>query len=677
MYFDKIIHGTQYYRTPTPLPNEWESDISQFEEYGIDAFQIRINWRWNERREGEYDFSDVDMLMKLAERNNRQVVIKFLLECAPQYIFDKYDGTRIGPRGEQLRGGSHGAFFGGWRPCFENPMVKERAALFVAEVAKRYAGHPNLILWNAWNEIRNKPMEDCFCPHCRRGFGKYLEKKFGTVEALNDFYGTAEDSFDTIALPSTPQGYWDTFEFKKYKGGVNLYEFLKNVYDAIRLYDKETPIMAHVGICSAFQTTLADVCDDYTAKRAVDFWGTSIPCDTEMKSESQRLDFMMLGDYLRAIDESYFMHEIYPGLGMFKYSYDDIFDMKFKLYTALSSGAKGLIYWQYRAERVGHEADCAGLVRADGTPREVTEAVKAFAEAIKPISAILTGARVKKGDVAIVSSFDSQLISEIDDACGPDFHFDKGTEMRYYRKSHAGMYRLLRRENFNVDYVDTTEWQKFSNYKVLYFPYHAILSDECSGALEEFIREGGTVIADEGFALRDTNTWMKPYDIECKQLLVGRLRERRRTSGEELTICGTRVKFLPYKSEYLVPNGKALLYFDNGKPAVQSLEYGKGKIILSGVPLGYSSYDSQNPEIAKFVGMLCDEAGASRYKLGSFKDGVYEKRLEIDGGELVFMFNCSEEKKVFEIDAHEFGIDFKSVDGGLSLDRGEIGYFII
>jgi beta-galactosidase GanA len=56
------------------------------EEFNIDAFQIRMNWRWNERKEDEYDFSDVDKLLELAEKNGRKVMMKFLLECAPLYI---------------------------------------------------------------------------------------------------------------------------------------------------------------------------------------------------------------------------------------------------------------------------------------------------------------------------------------------------------------------------------------------------------------------------------------------------------------------------------------------------------------------------------------------------------------------------------------------------------------
>ena len=100
MFLNEILYATQYYRAPTPLEEEWETDISKLGDIGIDTFQIRINWRWNERKEDEYDFSDIDRLMELSAKYNKKVIIKFLLECAPQYIFEKYKGSRIGSKGK-------------------------------------------------------------------------------------------------------------------------------------------------------------------------------------------------------------------------------------------------------------------------------------------------------------------------------------------------------------------------------------------------------------------------------------------------------------------------------------------------------------------------------------------------------------------------------------------------
>jgi len=677
MYFDKIVYGTQYYRAPTPLPDEWEEDIPRLCDYSLDAFQIRINWRWNEIREGEYRFDDVDRLFDLAEKNGRRVIVKFLLECAPQYVFDKYGGTRIGPRGEQLRGGSHGAFYGGWRPCFTNPDVARRAYLFCEEVAKRYKDRPSLILWNAWNEIRNKPIEDCFCPHCRAAYGRYLKKKFGTVEALNEFYGAAEESFESIALPSSPHGFWDTYEFKSFRSGENLYDYLKIPYDAVKKHDKVHPVMAHVGFTSAFQYDLGDVVNDYVAKDAVDFWGTSIPCDCTMETAEQRLDFMMLNDYLRSLDRNYFVHEIYPGLGMFKYTYVTPFDMKFKLYTALSSGAKGLVFWQYRAERVGHENDCAGIVRADGSAREVAFTVGDFGRELSNNSELIASARVEPAEAAIVFDYSSLLLSMTEDMCGPDFHFEiTRNALYYYRRSHAGAYRLMRECDYNVDYVGSCYPEKFENYKLLYFPYYNMYDEKITEPLVEFVKNGGTVIADEGFGLRNMNTWMNPYDIPIKPAATVRMRERRRTDGASVEYKGGIIDAKPFKTEYAAKNAEVLARFEDGTAAVQCIRYGKGRIFLLGFPLGYSAYECREGAICELLCDIMSEAGIAKERLSSFKEGIYVKKMSVGEEKVIFIFNCSGEEYTITLPtpAIKLGGDGTADGTAISLPNGSMGY---
>lgn len=672
MILPEIVHGTQYYRSPTPLPEEWEGDIAAMGDYELDLFQIRVNWRWNERREDEYDFSDVDRLMDLAEGYGKKVVIKFLLECAPQYIYEKYGGTRIGPRGETLRGGSHGAFYGGWMPCFTNPDVRARAKKFVEKTAERYCGRKNLLFWNAWNEIRNRPMEECFCPHCRRAFGKYLKRKFGTVEELNAFYGTAEESFDRIALPSTPHGYWDIFEFKKFKGSECLSEQLAFVREGVEKYDKIHPVMSHVGFSGAFQYHIGDVCDDFSVSRAVAFFGTSVACDSAMDTHERRLDYLMLNDYMRAVDENYFVYEIYPGLGMFR-DYDTPFDMSFKTYGALASGAKGILYWQYRAERVGHEGDCAGLMRADGSPREVAFAVKEFGTTLKRDMKYFVGARAERAQIGIVFDFDSMLMSEIEDACGKDFSFaPKEDALLYYRKAHAGMYRLLRSANYDVDYVGANRPERFSDYKALYFPYYTMLDPAILPALCSFVEEGGILLADEGFGMRQRNTWMRPYDIPCKPLFTARLFERR-LAQEEIALRGTRIKVGPYKTQYRMEGGETLLRFDDGSAALQVFSYGKGKICLFGFSFGYSYYENN----ASALSALAEELLQGLEKYPYACADLYEKRLYGDGYGIVFLFNVSDRERTVQIKEEILGGNASVREGTLVLPPKSQVYLIV
>ena len=680
MFFDEIIHGTQYYRTPTPLPEEWEGDIENMEKFNIDAFQIRMNWRWNERKENEYDFSDVDRLLELAEKNGRKVIMKFLLECAPQYIYEKYDGTRIGPKGEKLRPGSHGAFYGGWLPCFTNPKVLERALLFVEKATERYAGNKNIILWNAWNEIRNKPVEECFCPECRKAFGKYLENKYGTIEALNAKYGAAEESFETINLPIMPHGFWDIYEFKKFKGSHELHRFLTEVYAAIRKYDQKTPIMCHAGVCSAFQTHIGDVCDDYEVSKAVDFWGTSLPFATNMDIHEKRIEMMLLTDFMRSVDKNYFNHEIYPGLGMFNH-YDTPFDMKYKLYADLAGGAKGMVYWQYRAERVGMEQDCAGIMRVDGSPRPVAYEVQKFGADLHKNMQYLAGAEVENGKAAIVFDFDSMLMGEIEESSKDIFRFTYGTDEVYYGRSHRGMYKLFKNCDYNVDYVGATHPEQFENYKVLYFPYYSMLDEKIVPYLEKFLKNGGTIIADEGFGLRDMNTWMRVGDFNCKSIMTARLSERRKMykNEEYFDFMGKKVKIYPYKSEINVENAKVLGSFENGLPAVQLVESLGGKIYVMGASMGYAYGATGDSAWEEFLTKIMTEAGVEKYKFSDFKRGIYEKRTKKDDKEIVFIFNNSEEDKTVDLEKNIIAVGADAVCDGtkMTVGAGQIGYAVV
>ena len=587
--FKSFLYGTQYYRAPTPLPTEWEGDMQALTANNIETLQLRLNWRQNEPREDEYVFDDVDRLMDLAEKYDKKVVIKFLLECAPQYIFDKYDGTRIGPKGEKIPPESNGAFYtGGWLPCFTNPKVVLRATKFVRKTVERYHMRKCLSFWNVWNEPRCRPVEECFCEECHKAYGTYLKGKFGTIGNLNAFYGVAEDSFEHIALPGSPSGYWDIFEFKMFKSGPCIYNNLKFVYDAIRLSDKNRPIVSHVGCTCGFQLQLGDLCDDFVVSKAVDGWGTSLPLSTCMGTRQERLEYNRLNDFMRCVDPNYFIYEIYPGLGMFYLTYDTRWDMDYKLYTALACGAKGLNFWQYRAERVGAEQDCAGLVRADGSPRPALGAVHDFGASIAPIKNVVNSYYPKKAEVAIVFDYKSQLMSEIEDARHlQTYGLVPDEALFYYSHAHRGYYWLLRGQNLNVDYLNVGDIGQLSDYKVACVPPLTMLDPTIVPALERFVSKGGVLIADEGFGLRKMNTWMNPYNIACGSLMKARLLERRR--GERMIVFDeTNLSVSGYHSEYALEGAKTLFEFEDGTPAAQMISYGKGRVCLLGFSLGYA-----------------------------------------------------------------------------------------
>jgi len=640
---DGILYGTQYYRAPTPLPSEWEKDMVDMSAYGLNVIQLRLNWRQNERVEDVYDFSDIDGLMDLAEKHGKKVIVKFLLECAPQYVFERYGGTRIGPKGERIRGGSHGAFYtGGWLPCFTNPKVAERAARFVEKVVERYAKRANLILWNAWNEPRCKPVEECFCNSCHKAFGEHLRKRFGTIERLNAYYGVAEESFETIALPAMPHGYWDIFEFKRFKSGTCIRNNLRFVYEAVRRHDKVRPVVSHVGCTSGFQTRLGDICDDFEVSKAVDGWGTSLPLDTRMETAGQRLAYGRLNDFMRCVNPNYLVYEIYPGLGMFDMPYDTNWDMDYKLFLALACGAKGMLFWQYRSERVGMENDCAGLARMNGAPRPVLASVKEFGDLLDGLGPDVADFYPNPAEVAIVFDYKSLLMSEIEDACGLNYAFERpeGGQRFYYPYAHVGFYELMRRHDIPVDYLNIADLKSLSRYKVAYFPHCSMLDPACVPEIESFVSNGGVLIADEGFGMRQQNTWMNPDGVACGKVLHAELTERR-AGTRKLVMNDFILDTSGYHSEYEVDDAKTLLRFADGKSAAQVRSLGTGRACLLGFSLGYSAHESHVGEWFRIFEELTCNVSLRHAAYGRFSDGIEERRLYRGNEQLLFLINSS------------------------------------
>ena len=259
--------------------------------------------------------------------------------------------------------------------------------------------------------------------------------------------------------------------------------------------------------------------------------------------------------------------------------------------------------------------------------------------------------------------------------------FNCNNNLHYYKKSHVGMYKLLKKLNYNVDYVSVKTPELFEKYKCLYFPYHTMLDGKITPFLERFLERGGTVIADEGFGLRELNTWMRIGDIDLPSLMSARLCERRNMWRKEeyVDILGEKTPIFPFKSEISAHSAEAVSSFANGEPAIQLISSGNGKIYLSGIALGYIYHEAEAKGVEKLIEQIMSSCGIEKYKFADFKDGIYEKRLASQNETIVFIFNNSEHDKSIELDSKiiAFGADAIVDESKMTVKSGEIGYAVV
>ncbi|MGY6499262.1 MAG: beta-galactosidase [Microcella sp.] len=164
----------------------WRDDIALMRELGVDLVAINIfGWAQLEKQPGEYDFSALDEIIGLLHDAGIRLNLgtgtssppPWLSRIEPSILPVDADGITAWPGGRQA-----------W--CPSSPVFREHALALVERVAERYGEHPALALWHVSNELGCHNAH-CYCDTSAHAFRRWLETRYGTIDALNDAWGTA------------------------------------------------------------------------------------------------------------------------------------------------------------------------------------------------------------------------------------------------------------------------------------------------------------------------------------------------------------------------------------------------------------------------------------------------------------------------------------------------------
>jgi beta-galactosidase GanA len=650
---DRFVMAVHYYRQPTPLPEEWDGDMAKMRRTGITAIQLRPHWRWHERREGRFQWDDLDRLFDLSERHKLRIIFKFMLECAPDWLYRDYPATRVAPDGTKLVPKALGSMYpGGWLPCFDVPEVRERAARFVVACVERYRDRPSLEWWHAWNEPRSRPYGECACPASVRCYRNWLKSRFETVDKLNDFLGKCWDSFEDIHPPVSIQDYAEAFMWRHW-AAQSVADRVRLVADACRTADPNHPVMAHVGCSSIIQDTLNDTSDDILTAATVDLYGSSLAAelDTGYGPEATPLNC----DWIRSVNygRRWWINEAYsnPNVGFRRDCGPD--HVRHIFLTPLAHGASGVMAWQYRAERYGLESDDTGLVGFDGSETARSEEAARLGLFLRKYGNLFAGSVVPQPGIAVIYNFQSDLLSAIEDEtlnCGPAVgEFAYSIPLGYsYRKALHGAYANFFRARYSTDVIDSRHAGRLSDgYKLAYLPLPFMADDALVRKLIEFAREGGTVVVEAGFRMREANTWMRAGAPGVEELPFTLKRHYRirepgvpvvsRMFGSGPAVVTGPVDWLRCgEGSSAIPIGafeSGRLGMPAGSAAALDIALGKGRFVALAFSPGLNS---GVPAMQSFVSALASDAGVSApvRPSGPGAQNVIVRQLQTSDGRL-------------------------------------------
>ena len=195
-----IAYGGDYNPEQWPVSVRLE-DLELMQEAGVSFLSVGIfSWALLEPAEGKYDFGWLDEVMDNLAGIGVKVALATATAAPPAWLVRKHpeilpvtaDGTVLGP--------------GSRRHYTPSSAVYRRYATGITRViAERYKDHPALALWHVDNEL-GCHVSEFYGEEDAAAFRAWLERRYGTVEALNAAWGTAfwsqnYDSFDEILPP--------------------------------------------------------------------------------------------------------------------------------------------------------------------------------------------------------------------------------------------------------------------------------------------------------------------------------------------------------------------------------------------------------------------------------------------------------------------------------------------
>jgi len=650
--------GAQYFRSPTPLPESWEQDLKNIKAHGFNTIKIWCQWRVNHPKPDVFDFSDLQKLLDLAHENGIMVDINLILDVAPVWLVRDYpdsymvfnDSTVLYPRATEYRqiGGAPG-------PCYHHPQSNHYKRLFVEEMAKTFAGHPALRMYDLWNEpeltcgIARQPSEStmsCYCEHSQAAFRQWLQKKYGTIEALNAAWQRQYFSFDEVEAPRQPRVFQDMMDWRVFFS-ESLTADLQLRIDAVRKYDTVTPLMVHTVPIPLFNM-INSCADDYKMACLCDCFGNSASSDP----------FSATLTACAAKGKPVMSAEIpaVPGETFNQPSGITYENFKQHIFDPLSLGIKGFLFWQYRTELLGRESPAWGLTDLEGNETDYLRYAKRINNYLQANKDFVLNARPRDAKIAVIKDNYNEIFAWCANA----------STDKYFRSLHGAFFAFYN-NNYPTDIITSDQLldMDLSQYKLLYYPLPYYMSQPIADKLKTWVAAGGTLVSEcffgsyraecglhsiqlPGYGFREVFGNKAGSSVQSSQF-VNAYGENWSSEGngnvvsfsyQSLNGSTYAVPGYFFSEELIADTAECLGEYPDGRGAMTIHPYGQGLAIMIGTLAG-GGYDSLGTtQSLQFFDELAIRAGVERAVEVSQAD-VHVGILEVDGRFMAILRNRS------------------------------------
>ena len=478
----KLLHGGDY------NPEQWldrpdilAQDIELMKKARVNTVTLGVfSWSALEPQEGMYTLDWLADIIHNLYANGIRTILATPSAARPAWLAHKYPEVRR-VRADRVRE----LYNRRQNYCYTSPLYRDKVRRIDQKLAQRFGNDPAVILWHISNEMGG----DCHCELCQAEFRRWLQTRYGSLQALNKAWNARFWSHDYTA--------WEQIESPAPQG--------ENAVQALALDWKRFVSDRHIDFLKFERDTVKELAPGakFTANMmyrfdGIDYFKMAKEIDvaswdnypTWHKStetvEETALDTAMMHDLFYSMKgKPFLLMESSPSFTNWqpisKQKKPGIAELA--ALQTVAHGADSVLYFQWRASRGAEEKFHGAVVGHDGRQdaRAFTETVQ-VGEKLEKLSEITAVQREKQALIV----HDWQNKWALEGSCGP-----RNAGLGYWDelKRH---YNALARAGIAVEFGDETA--DLTGYRLVVVPMLYLLTDAFAKKLCDFTQSGGTIV---------------------------------------------------------------------------------------------------------------------------------------------------------------------------------------
>ena len=496
MNMKELLYGAAYYDEYMPY-DRLDKDVEMMKKAGINTVRIaESTWSTCEPQPGEFDFSHVERVMDAMEEAGINVIIGTPTYAVPTWMVKAHPDVLA----ETVKGrGIYGA-----RQIMDitHPVYLFYAERVIRELMKCTAHRKCVIGFQLDNETKYYGTAG---KNVQEQFVKYIREKFhDDLDAMNyefglDYWSNRINAWEDFPdVRGTINGSLGA-EFEKFQRTL-VDKFLGWQADIVNEYRREDQFVTHNLDFEwrGYSYGIQPYVNHLHASQCLTIAGTDIYHPTQDDLTGAEIAFG--GDLIRSLkQDNYLVIETeaqgFPGWTPYKGQ------LRLQAYSHLASGANSVMYWHWHSIHNACETYWKGILSHDfqenATYREACIIGNEFARLGKHLVNLK-----KKNEVAVLVS--NEALTALnwfriqEQAPGAD------AKSIYYNDVMRWMYDTLYHMNIECDFI-WPESENLDQYKAIIVPALYAAPDELLIRLNQYVENGGTLIASFKTAFANEN----------------------------------------------------------------------------------------------------------------------------------------------------------------------------